>query len=176
MSLGWFKRVALWRERRHQDNLAKALLELRSDDPLNPRLPIKVAHFWRLAGPEVLTRVPLDVQISLPLNRRHKRLDQIEAVLDQLIQLIDLDDYEHYVRLLADTFESVHRTPISIYLSTDKGEAIDVDAVYTRINTLLYTLADVLETQQASEYNRGAYHLYQDLFDVIDQLIALKLA
>lgn len=131
---------------------------------------------WRLASPEILTQVPLDVQISLPLNRRHKRLDQLEAVLDQLIQLIDLDDFEHYIRLVADTFESIHRTPISVYLSTEKGEAIDVDGVYTRINTLLYTLADVLEAREASEYNRGAYLLYKDLFDVIDQLIKLELA
>lgn len=176
MSLGWFKRVALWKRRRQHNHLAKALLELRSDDPLSPHLPIKVAHLWRLASPEILTQVPLDVQISLPLNRRHKRLDQLEAVLDQLIQLIDLDDFEHYIRLVADTFESIHRTPISVYLSTEKGEAIDVDGVYTRINTLLYTLADVLEAREASEYNRGAYPLYKDLFDVIDQLIKLELA
>lgn len=176
MSLGWFKRVALWRRQRQQDVLLRALLELRSCDPLNLQLPIKMARLWRLVGPEVFTRIPLDVQISLPLERRHERLDEIETILDHVIQLIDMDDYEHFTRLLSGSFAHIHRSPLSMYLSTEEDTAIDVDAVYTRINSLLYTLVDVLDTHETTEYNRGTYLLYQELLSVLEQLIELELA
>lgn len=176
MSLGLFKRVALWQKRRKRNQLRKALLELRSVDPLKPYLPLKVADFWRLASPEVFVRVPLDIQISLPLHRQHKTLEQVQHTLERIVQLIDTDDYTYFIRYLADTFELSYSNTLSEYLTTEQGHAIDVEFTFTRINTLLYTLADLLENQQASEYNRGVYLMYKDLFVIVEQLNELELA
>lgn len=176
MSLGLFKRVALWQKRRKRNNLRKALLELRSIDPLNPHLPLKTAHFWRLATPEVFVRVPLDIQISLSLSRHHNSLEQVKQALEKIVQLINEDDYDHFISYLASIFEMRCENTLSDYLTSEQGYAINVESTFTRINTLLYTLADLLETQQASEYNRGVYLMYKDLFTVIEQLNELELA
>lgn len=171
MSLGLFKRVALWRTNRQLVKLHKRLTLVSLMDPSDPLLPIEMANVWRAIDVSLITRIPLDIQVSTPLTRRHDNLAQVVTILDRVFSLISDDDYIHFNRYLSDILGLNKVSTLSEYLTDDTGYAVNVKDVFVRINAQLYSMASIMDALETYEYHRGISLLFKDLISVIEQIL-----
>lgn len=174
MSLGVFKRVALWLDRRKHLELARKANVLMETDVSDAFLPLNVATFWRDTTPSVFTTVPVQVQICEPLVRQHESLSQLADLLDKTIKLIVNDDFEHLTQYLSRKLEKRYSNSVAEYLTDNRGYPIDTVEVYQRINTMLYSLAAALDGLESFEYHRAVNPLYRELVNVIARLLEIK--
>lgn len=174
MSLGLIKRVALWRENRRCAKLQYRIGELRKTDPSDPELPMAMATLWRDIGASALNQIPVDVQISTPLKRNVESLTLISVILDKTFALISNDDYNHFNLYLTRQLNTQRNNSIGDFLTDAKGIPVDVDQMYIRVSTQLYSIASALDTQETYEYHRGLNLLYKDLLEILKQLLNNK--
>lgn len=174
MSLGIFKRVALWKVQRHHTRQQRYVEELLGTDPSTPELPLAVANFWRGLSPQVLTDIAMDVQISTQLRRRHTTFDHTVELLEKALTLIGNDDYDHLNSYLTRQLSKVTHNTLSEFLTDKKGYPINPEATYIRVTTLLYSLASVLDGMETYEYHRTVNVIHRDLLEIVAQLLPLK--
>lgn len=175
MSLGSIlRRVALWRTGQRKLTASEQMEAFLERDVSDPVLPLEFAVFWRDLGPSIFTSVPLAEQICFPLVRNHESLEEIANLLDKTLRLIAEDDYEHLASYLSRRLEEKRDSSVALYLTDKNGYPLDTVAMYTRVTTLLFSLAATLDGMESFEYHRIANQIYRELIRVITRMLEFE--
>jgi hypothetical protein len=172
MSLGsFFRRVASWRKDQQKISVSEQIERLKERDVSDPTVPLEFAKFWRDLTPSVFTAIPVAEQICYPVVRNHESLEELANLLDKTLRLIAEDDYEHLAGYLKRRLETKHDNSLAGYLTDKDGYPLDAVALYTRVCTLLFSLAATLDGMESFEYHRLANHIYGELLNVVARLL-----
>lgn len=172
MLLGsFFRRVASWRKDQHKTSASDQIERFKERDVSDPMVPLEFAKFWRDLTPSVFTAIPAAEQICFPLVRNHESLEALANLLDKTLRLIAEDDYEHLASYLTRRLETKHDNSLAGYLTDKDGYPLDAVELYTRVTTLLFSLAATLDGMESYEYHRLANHIYGELLKVVTRLL-----
>lgn len=174
MLLGLLKRVALWRQARVVEERKYRIEELLEMEISDSTMPLAMATFWRDTGHTVFTSIPLNELICYPLVRNHQNLEEVANLLDKSLRLVAEDDYEQMASYLSRRMADKHDDTVAAYLTDKNGYPLDTEAVFTRISTLLFSMAATLDGLESFEYHRLLNPLYRELIIVIARLLELK--
>jgi hypothetical protein len=169
-----FKRVALWRQTRTVEARRYRIEELLEMEISDSTMPLAMATFWRDTGHTVFTSIPLNELICYPLVRNHVNLEEIANLLDKSLRLVAEDDYEQMASYLSRRMTDRHDNSVAAYLTDKDGFPLDTEAVFTRISTLLFSMAATLDGLESFEYHRLMNPLYRELIVVVTRLLELK--
>jgi hypothetical protein len=174
MLLGLLKRVALWRQTRKVEERKYRIEELLEMEISDSTMPLAMATFWRDTGHTVFTSIPLNELICYHVVRNHTNLEEIANLLDKSLRLVAEDDYEQMASYLSRRMADKHDNSVAAYLTDKSGYPLDTEAVFTRISTLLFSMAATLDGMESFEYHRLLNPLYRELMIVIARLLEIK--